>query len=98
MPPAYRSCVRNLFQVQSHPLHAPFAGTFVGFALQAAFFVNSGKTNARNVLDKFPKVLQAKAKGKHHDQFLAPTREQALMAFDLFVESFGEKYPKARRP
>ena len=48
-----------------------------------------------NVLDKLPKVLQAKAKDMLHDQYLAPTREDALKAFDLFVESFGEKYPKA---
>lgn len=30
-----------------------------------------------------------------HDQYLAPTREEALKAFALFVESFGAKYPKA---
>ena len=30
-----------------------------------------------------------------HDQYLAPTREDALKAYELFVASFGEKYPKA---
>ena len=58
--------------------------------IQRCWFHKSG-----NVLDKFPKSLQAKAKGMLHDQYLAPTREDALKAFDLFVESFGAKYPKA---
>jgi len=50
---------------------------------------------AGNVLDKLPKALQAKAKGMLHDMSLAPTKEDAMKAFDLFVESFGAKYPKA---
>jgi putative transposase len=29
------------------------------------------------------------------NQYLAPTREDALKAFEVFVESFGAKYPKA---
>ena len=58
--------------------------------IQRCWFHKSG-----NVLDKFPKVLQAKVKGMLHDQYLAPTREDALKAFNLFVESFGDKYPKA---
>jgi putative transposase len=48
-----------------------------------------------NVLDKMPKSLVAKAKGMLHDQYMAPTREEALNAYDLFVETFQEKYPKA---
>lgn len=58
--------------------------------IQRCWFHKSG-----NVLDKLPKSLQGKAKGMLHDQYLAPTREDALKAFDLFVESFGTKYPKA---
>jgi transposase-like protein len=58
--------------------------------IQRCWFHKSG-----NVLDKLPKALQAKAKGMLHDQYLAPTREEALKAFSLFVESFGAKYPKA---
>ncbi|SLM18236.1 transposase (fragment) [uncultured spirochete] len=46
-------------------------------------------------MDKLPTALQEKAKGMLHDQYLAPTREEALKAFALFVESFGAKYPKA---
>lgn len=58
--------------------------------IQRCWFHKTG-----NVLDKLPKALQAKAKGMLHDQYLAPTREDAFTAFDLFVESFGAKYPKA---
>lgn len=48
-----------------------------------------------NVIDKLPKALQAKAKGMLHDQYLAPTREDAPAAFSLFVDSFKDEYPKA---
>lgn len=58
--------------------------------IQRCWFHKTG-----NVLDKLPKALQEKAKGMLHDQYLAPTREEALKAFALFVESFGAKYPKA---
>jgi len=58
--------------------------------IQRCWFHKSG-----NVLDKLPKALQAKGKGMLHDMYLAPTREEALKAFALFVESFGAKYPKA---
>ena len=58
--------------------------------IQRCWFHKSG-----NVLDKLPQMLQAKAKGMIHDMYLAPTREDALKAFDLFIDSFGSKYPKA---
>ncbi|MGB9618202.1 MAG: IS256 family transposase [Desulfomonilaceae bacterium] len=58
--------------------------------IQRCWFHKTG-----NVLDKLPTALQAKAKGMLHDQYMAPTREDALKAFDRFVESFGSKYPKA---
>ena len=58
--------------------------------IQRCWFHKSG-----NVLDKLPQALQAKAKGMLHDMYLSPTREEALKAFALFVESFGAKYPKA---
>jgi transposase-like protein len=58
--------------------------------IQRCWFHKSG-----NVLDKLPKVLHAKAKDMLHDQYLAPTREEAMKAFALFVEAFGAKYPKA---
>lgn len=58
--------------------------------IQRCWFHKSG-----NVLDKLPSSLQGKAKDMLHDQYLAPTKEEALKAFSLFIESFGSKYPKA---
>lgn len=58
--------------------------------MQRCWFHKSG-----NVLDKLPSSLQGKAKDMLHDQYLAPTKEEALKAFGLFVETFGAKYSKA---
>ena len=48
-----------------------------------------------NVLNKMPKSVQPKAKGMLHDIWMAETRADAHKAFDLFVETFELKYPKA---
>jgi transposase-like protein len=48
-----------------------------------------------NVLDKLPKSLQGKAKTMIHDIYLAPTKMDANVAFDVFIEEFEAKYPKA---
>jgi transposase-like protein len=48
-----------------------------------------------NVLDKLPKRLQAEAKQKLHDIWMADTREHANQAFDLFKKTYEAKYPKA---
>ena len=48
-----------------------------------------------NVLDKLPKSLQAKAKSMIHDIYMAPTKKDANVAFDVFIEEFEAKYPKA---
>ena len=48
-----------------------------------------------NVLNCFPKSAQPKAKDKLHDIWRAETKEEALGAFDLFVEMYEAKYPKA---
>ncbi len=48
-----------------------------------------------NVLDKLPKGSQAKAKGLLHEIDLAETKEAAKKAFDLFIRTYGAKYPKA---
>jgi transposase-like protein len=48
-----------------------------------------------NVLNKLPKSLQAKAKAMLHEIWMAATKADAEKAFDLFVETFGAKYPKA---
>jgi transposase-like protein len=49
----------------------------------------------KNILNKLPKSGQDKAKGKLHDIWMAATKAEALQAFDLFIETYGAKYPKA---
>jgi putative transposase len=48
-----------------------------------------------NVLDKLPKDLQAQAKQRLQAIWMAPDRQRAAMAFDLFVATYEAKYPKA---
>ena len=48
-----------------------------------------------NVLDKLPKSLQTKAKSMIHEIYMAPTKKDANGAFDVFIEEFEAKYPKA---
>jgi transposase-like protein len=48
-----------------------------------------------NVLDKMPKSVQKQAKRQIHDIYLAPTKEEALKAFDKFVKLYEAKFPKA---
>jgi putative transposase len=48
-----------------------------------------------NVLNDLPKGKQPKAKSMLHDIWMAETKVDAERAFDLFVEMFQAKYPKA---
>jgi len=48
-----------------------------------------------NVLDKLPKSLHKTAKRKLHEMYLAPTKKEALAAYEAFMELFADKYPKA---
>ena len=48
-----------------------------------------------NVLNALPKSLQAKAKAGLHEIWMAPTRAQAIIAFDQFLKTYGAKYPQA---
>ncbi|MBI9100490.1 MAG: IS256 family transposase [Spirochaetaceae bacterium] len=48
-----------------------------------------------NILDKMPKSVQSKAKSLIHEMYMAETEENALKAYDHFVSSFQDKYPKA---
>ncbi len=48
-----------------------------------------------NVLDKMPKSVQGRAKGMLQEMWQAPTKEKALAAYEHFVGSWQEKYPKA---
>jgi transposase-like protein len=49
----------------------------------------------RNVLDKLPKRLQARAKEKLHKAMLATNREGAEEAIERFASEYGKDYPKA---
>jgi len=48
-----------------------------------------------NVLNALPKSLQGKAKADLHEIWMAPSRAQAIVAFDHFLKTYGAKYPKA---
>jgi len=48
-----------------------------------------------NVLNDLPKGKQGKAKGMLHDIWMAETKAEAERAFDLFLETYRAKYPKA---
>lgn len=48
-----------------------------------------------NVLDKLPKKLQAAALRALHEIMEAATRKDAEKAVTTFVETYGDKYPKA---
>jgi len=48
-----------------------------------------------NVLDKLPKRLQPEAKNKLHQIWMAETKADAQKAFDLFLDTYRAKYPKA---
>lgn len=48
-----------------------------------------------NILDKMPKSIQASAKALIHEMYMAPTKEDALKAYDSFLETYEAKYPRA---
>ena len=48
-----------------------------------------------NILDKMPKSVQERAKEAIHNIYLADTKDNALKAYEEFIERFEDKYPKA---
>ena len=48
-----------------------------------------------NVLNQLPKSLQAKAKDKLHQIWMAPDKAEAQRHFDDFINTYEVKYPKA---
>ena len=50
-----------------------------------------------NVLNTLPKSLQSKAKADLHEIWMADTRKAAEKAFDVFLEKYEAKYPKATK-
>jgi len=53
------------------------------------------KHKTANVLNYMPKNTQPKAKAHIHEIWMAETRDDAEKAFNLFVEMYQDKYPKA---
>jgi len=48
-----------------------------------------------NVLNNMPKSVQPRAKSDIHEIWMAETREDAVKAFDAFLEKYQAKYPTA---
>jgi transposase-like protein len=48
-----------------------------------------------NIIDKLPKSVQPKAKSLIHEMYMAPTREDALKAYEHFIKVYEAKYPHA---
>lgn len=48
-----------------------------------------------NILNKLPKSLQAKAKGRLHLIWMADNKAEAEKNFDAFIQTYEAKYPKA---
>lgn len=48
-----------------------------------------------NVLNNLPKSIQPNAKAKLHEIWMAPTRAEAIKAYDIFLETYAAKYDKA---
>ena len=48
-----------------------------------------------NVLNNMPKSVQPRAKADIHEIWMAETREEAVKAFDAFLEKYQAKYPAA---
>ena len=49
-----------------------------------------------NILDKLPKKVQPHAKAMIHEMYMAPTKKDALAAYEAFLVEYGAKYPKTR--
>ena len=47
-----------------------------------------------NVLDKLPKGQQPAAKAMLHEVWMSATRQEAVKAFDRFIEVYGVKWPQ----
>ena len=48
-----------------------------------------------NILDKMPKGVQSRAKSAIHDMYMAETKNEALTALKVFLDTYKAKYPKA---
>lgn len=48
-----------------------------------------------NVLDKMPKSIQGRAKVQIRNMYMAPTKEEAIKAYDHFLSQYAVKYERA---
>jgi len=48
-----------------------------------------------NILDKMPKSIQGRAKGRIHDMYMAPTKDEAMKAYNNFLSLYDAKYDRA---
>jgi transposase-like protein len=95
-----------LLQLKARGMHAPKLGIgdgAMGF-WSALDEVYPGTRHQRcwmhktgNVLNCVPKAIQPKVKSALHEIWQAETRQDAFNAFDLFVDTYEAKYPKATR-
>ncbi|MCL4309874.1 MAG: IS256 family transposase [Actinomycetota bacterium] len=93
-----------LLDLKSRGLNAPALGVAdgaLGFwgALDEIFpetrHQRCWKHKIANVLNYLPKHTQPKAKEAIHEIWMAETKDDAVKAFDLFIETYQDKYPKA---
>ena len=93
-----------LLKLKSRGMNAPELATGDGaMGFWAALEEVYGETRqqrcwmhkTKNVLNCLPKSGQAKAKTALHEIWQAETKENADKAFDLFLETYEPKYPKA---
>jgi len=48
-----------------------------------------------NILDKMPKSVQGRAKVQIRNMYMAPTKEEAMKAYDHFLSQYAVKYERA---
>ena len=99
---SWRSVIRDLKRrgLKNHPKLAVGDGALGFWAAMEEEFPDTKQQlcwvhKTANALDKLPKSLQTKAKSMIHDIYMAPTKMDANVAFDVFIEEFEVKYPKA---
>jgi putative transposase len=100
-----QSWTQLLFDIKRRGLHSPpelaIGDGSLGFwkALSKAYDSTRWQRclvhKTANVLNKLPKSLQAKAKEKLHQIWMADSRAEAEKNFDAFIRTYEAKYPKA---
>ncbi len=99
---SWREVLRDLKArgLDAGPLLAVGDGALGFWAALAEIYPETGHQRCwvhktANILNALPKSLQGKAKAGLHEIWMAPTRAEAIGAFDAFLKTYGAKYPKA---